>query len=567
LSPALDRHPVDVLRGSGDNRLPPACLPNRFLAVVRDDPEGARAETLAACCVRRCRASWQEIGAAVRTGLAERYALGPGWDRLWDQQVASFFEITTAVLPGSAGDEATLRRLLGREFHEERPHKLWWGRLALVARLLEAKRSAGHFPPYHVEGEVPQKCTLLGSYEQMGPARPDESRVFWDDLAHPDRNWDGTQTRASERLCAVSLIKRFAWPAVLSHELGVQARAGYYRDTATVAAACWLAQEPELNPIAVRRDGDWSGQWLHWPARVPRRHRRDPDADHDPSPPPGLWEQIRAKRASPQGRAPAYLAILMLDGDHMGRWLRGAETPSAGPELNRAISGTLARFARDLAPGLVAEHRGELVYAGGDDVLALLPTVTVLACARALNDAYRSNWTEGVNQYVHGPEASLSGGIAVVHFKEDLRFALQQARDAEKAVKARDRDALALTVCRRSGEHTTVLVPWGLVARFQQWVQAFIEGASDRWLYALQAELPTLRGAGLPWDAIVAEVRRLAGRAEDQRRRIAPEEAVGLLTEYRAAMAQREPAQTAGEVLADFLTWGQSASFVARGRD
>src|SRR5207302_82434 len=109
-------------------------------------------------------------------------------------------------------------------------------------------------------------------------------------------------------------------------------------------------------------------------------------------------------------------------------------------------------------------------------------------------------------------KATLSAGIAVVHYKEDLRFALETARRAEKAAKEGGRNALMLTVCRRSGEHSSALCSWEFVEMVRDWVTGFGGGASDRWTYHLAAELPTLRG--LPSEAIRTEILRQLRRGE-----------------------------------------------------
>lgn len=51
------------------------------------------------------------------------------------------------------------------------------------------------------------------------------------------------------------------------------------------------------------------------------------------------------------------------------------------PALHMAITTALGNFARDFVPDIVeTTYHGELVYAGGDDVLALLPTRHALPC-------------------------------------------------------------------------------------------------------------------------------------------------------------------------------------------
>ena len=314
-----------------------------------------------------------------------------------------------------------------------------------------------------------------------------------------------------------------------------------------------------------------------------------------------------------EDRPPAYYAVLALDGDEMGKWLRGDKSPQVrkivhpklgeyyqlkgaakgldarrpvGPALHAALSEALANFALHFAPRIVADHKGELIYAGGDDVLALLPARRALACASELRRTFRENWlndADGTERLLMGPRATLSAGLAVVHYKEDLRFALDEARKAEKRAKNAGRDALEIAVCRRSGEHATALCPWDFAHHVDRWVQCFSEQASDRWAYHLRGELETLRGLNV--GAMRAEIGRQIGRGEEKTKHAFLPDAVSAFDEYRQSFLsdQRRPKNEAfvakfpvreeqdreltGHALESFITLCQSASFLAQGRD
>jgi CRISPR-associated protein Cmr2 len=286
----------------------------------------------------------------------------------------------------------------------------------------------------------------------------------------------------------------------------------------------------------------------------------------------------------------------MMDGDRMGEWLRGERSPKlrevyhekltayfkqipgaeslldarrpVGPALHAAISDALARFSNHHVPEIVRAHQGALVYAGGDDVMALLPAAGAIACAAALRAAFR-----GVDSAdpCMGDRATLSAGIAFVHYKEDLRASLQYARDAEQMAKQLGKDMLCLAACRRSGEHITLPCPWSFVSAFLGWIDAFLRGASDRWAYHLAAELETL--LGLPKEAMCSEVRRQVDRSEADTRSIlspgasdlAGKRIVDDLGDFNASMSGRD--QTNASVLQSFVKLAQTASFLARGRD
>jgi CRISPR-associated protein Cmr2 len=547
-------------RPSEDELLLP-CIPNIFIAVV----PGADASRLAKTCEDRCRDAWRRIAVEVRGRLdgllesrTEFETLRQSWAALWNDQIESFFEIRTVVLPWAEATSEVLNTSLppsglGTE------ESLWSRRLDLLGRLMQARRSIRHVASYFPAGLVPQKCTLLGTLEQMGPTKLEDSREFFEQFANRCQ-YEGTRTGKQERLCAVSLVKRYAWPCFLAGELDINPRARRFADTATIAAAKWLEPRPSLDPQKNRNQRNfWSGQWLHW------KSQNEGVDDGDEEVPKEVWNEILVARS--KSKPPTYYAVLMMDGDEMGKWLRGEKSPKADPRtLQTTISRALTSFAVGRAPGIVNKHRGEPVYSGGDDVLAMLPTETALACGLELRDAYRDEWPNRLLST--DQDATLSAGIAVVHYKEDLRFALDAARKAEKAAKNAGRDALGLSVCRRSGEHSTALVAWDQVGILQELVQLFIDKATDRWTYTLRRELPTLAGSLVPDELFAAELSRLLERVDSKepKGRLKPL-VESFLTAYLKAMSAKDPERKRDQLREDFVTLCQSASFLARGRD
>jgi CRISPR-associated protein Cmr2 len=570
VSPSLEGNPLLwtlAPRGNRPAGITTPCLPNNFTALI---PPGHDAQDLAGECVRECDKEWLAICQEVRKAIGQDLQahasdfrasldgrtvdLAADWARLWvtdapeQSQITSFFEVRAVVLPAGQPDAALRKRLL----EPERTHD-WLARMDVLAGLMDARKAVRHVPPYRPTGNVPQKCSLLGTYEQMGPAELAESRAFWDRFAEHVRI-EGERTRANERLCAISLVKRFAWPAFLAGKLRHGVKDLSYSDTATLAAAAWLPPPAEMPEEGLdwRRLRRWSGQWLHWIR---------PDQDESEKCPRKVWDFLQERKHA-RGKPPAYYAILMVDADRLGEKLQ--EAP--GPGRSRTISAALTHFALHVVPKVVEDHAGELIYAGGDDLLALLPTAEAIACARRAQEEYERNWAERV-----GGQATVSGGLAVVHYKEDLRFALQQARDAEHAAKRAGRNALALTVCRRSGEHTTAVLGWQQAGAFQEIVGHFVR---DRWAYKLRAELTTLQG--LPWAAVEAEVGRLLSRLEgiDEKTGAAFQQAVKrFLVAYHKDMTDQDRSgdklrrRSEADALADFVILCQAASFFARGRE
>lgn len=144
-----------------------------------------------------------------------------------------------------------------------------------------------------------------------------------------------------------------------------------------------------------------------------------------------------------------YLAVLVADGDRMGAAI--ANLPDA--EVNRQFSETLAGFAGH-AQTIVQQHHGVLVYAGGDDVLALVPVDQCLECARRLHDDFLQRLAD------YG-RPSLSVGIAIAHFLENLEDLLEYGRAAERKAKAfPGKNALAVQLRKRSGAPISVCAGW-----------------------------------------------------------------------------------------------------------
>jgi CRISPR-associated protein Cmr2 len=250
--------------------------------------------------------------------------------------------------------------------------------------------------------------------------------------------------------------------------------------------------------------------------------REDRDPDERPVPPALIraaahLRKVARKVARQDGIAPPrpYLAVLVLDGDEMGKWLSGekalplrrylargvateleAELAPRGlatlldtpwpmtPALHAAFSEACGVFSQRTARRTVEaeDALGVLVYAGGDDVLALLPAgfdrdlglEPATETARRLRFRFSGHVRRADGGDTVAPEqragfvldrhglglalgarATASAGIAVFHQRWPLGRALEAARRAEEFAKeALGRDALGLTLLRRSGQTT-----------------------------------------------------------------------------------------------------------------
>jgi CRISPR-associated protein Cmr2 len=174
-------------------------------------------------------------------------------------------------------------------------------------------------------------------------------------------------------------------------------------------------------------------------------------------------------------RPSRYYAIIVADGDKMGDLISGASRPgsSLGPSVHLAITNALSGFALSDAPHIMESvGHGKLVYAGGDDVLALLPVECLMPALDGLYRAFRGTEREpgafdgfvedrnGVIGIRMG-DATLSAGAVIVHEATPFSHALAEARAAERDAKqVYGRDAFAIRLLKRSGAPVEVGAKW-----------------------------------------------------------------------------------------------------------
>ncbi|MFH0824775.1 MAG: type III-B CRISPR-associated protein Cas10/Cmr2, partial [Pseudomonadota bacterium] len=214
-----------------------------------------------------------------------------------------------------------------------------------------------------------------------------------------------------------------------------------------------------------------------------------------------------------------YYAILLMDGDRMGRLVNGETLASRwrtvlhpdlvsrlertdfaakyrrfwkerlesrrllAPQTHAAISEALGDFSLYTVPAVIGECHGRLIYAGGDDVCAVMPLSTVMDAARRIALCYSMgfvfiqekagrvpeevsrHWTPAPGRLaVHlgqGDDISISAGILICHHKKPLSAAMRRAHEVLNLAKNMGgRNALALELQKRSGGARRFIVGW-----------------------------------------------------------------------------------------------------------
>jgi len=434
IRPLVDDDPLLqwVERGRNDDDAPPqlGSLPNQFTAELRDDAEPS---VVAAAAKRGFEAAWKRICEKVwQNDLAELAPrLGQDTGKIWQRQTEQFWELVWVV--GDPDDSGALER---------------------------RKRWRTHRLPQ----EAGDKCTVMSELQELsGYTRATERALqdaFWSELR--DRLGE-RELRPRERLCAVAFVKRRyaggslnvkAWPstidvaAVLWSQRALAA-AGPELEAYAAAVEVHAADNPctggvsRLVPEDARgaRAANLGANWFH-PSFVasPRLASLHDEAARKP-----LHDRLRAVARLPDGRGgtlglpPIYYALVLADGDHLGELVKTL----GGATVSRALASFTARV-RDI----VRDHHGVAVYAGGDDVLALLPIQRALDCAQALEQAFR--------QAFEDKPATLSAAVVFAHARSPLGRVLAEAHRLldEVAKDGNGRASLAAGVYR--GDATAV---------------------------------------------------------------------------------------------------------------
>lgn len=344
---------------------------------------------------------------------------------IWDDQVDDVIEFYAAWVRQTGDYRADRARLM---------------------RLLAGRKNCRDFLPSKGRAGVP-KSSLDGQRES----------VLKDPMKEPwrDRFRARLRIREGEQLDVVGLVKRTAegdrpYPSVSRVAADPWVRGNRTKQSfAELKSACAglpgrVLHRLDENIFPQFQDFPYEGTAVY----VSRHHEWGEEIEEEDRDSIAQIQKALEKLSEPQ----PYLAILVADGDKMGAAIAGLNSADA----NRAFSKALSGFA-DEARKTVTNHNGVLVYAGGDDVLAFLPVDKCLDCARQL----REKFIERLKPHAANNTPTLSVGIGIGHFLENLEDLLDYGRDAEKAAKrVEGKDSLAIHLHKRSGSPIKIASRW-----------------------------------------------------------------------------------------------------------
>jgi CRISPR-associated protein Cmr2 len=414
-----------------------ATAPNRFVAEF--DSEAAAAEAGRAA-EEALRAEWRKIADVVWSRYLEKAAArGQRTVEIWCRQRDHFWNVSWVVGTKVSTD------LLDRR-------KNW------------QKQS----PP----AEGGDHCVLMGCFQELSgfirSKQKEQQDAFWKVVRAGVRELD---LEPNERLCAIALIKRFypllseseqqeifgrnihaqGWPSTVSiaalpwmraiaarEDFCVKARAYAEETTAESAAVPLLGGLRRIKllrefPESAGHFAELSGNFLNRTALA----NKDDTALRNEARRSMLLGLLRDLENYTRDRVGNFYAVLLMDGDSMGA-LIGQHGPVA-------VAEALTKFATRVAE-VIAQHDGVCVYAGGDDLLALLPLDRALDAACAAHRLYAESFDAGI-------PATVSAAIVYAHYHCTFSRVLSHAHELLDDV-AKDRtgrDSLAIGVLKPGG--------------------------------------------------------------------------------------------------------------------
>ena len=476
----------------------------------------------------------------------------------------------------------------GTAFFQPNPGVLYPAIYELAERVLAAAKSVRAFNQTEEKG---WRCSMTGETEWLAtdPAQLEKSYrqqtdTLWTRVAARRPAW----AKRGEHLGALPAIKRL-WPTLFAEEVSaaLDKKIGrFVVTTHTLALAQQLDLWLEQGGLTAGGFKDVAERYVRervaLPQRLLSRHRGQEKAIGDAAAllammerageldDAGEAENLRRmvrdtlKQGGISSRLETYYGLLMMDGDRMGAILSGEgeqamtyrdsfhpavrqgfdakaqqhqklqdygqQKRAVSPGRHMVISGALNDFALHVVPHVVQrEYLGRLIYAGGDDVLAMLPVADLLPAAARLRDAWSGTadyasadegdstrnklklekgyaWLDGSLFRMMGEGATASAGLVVAHHQTPLARVLREVREAEKSAKEGGRNAFHLRILKRSGGALRLTLQWDQANLLQRLV-AFLrdEDVSRRAVYNTQnwlKDLPPPTGDG----AMLAEL-------------------------------------------------------------
>lgn len=423
-----------------------------------------------------------------------------GWNRMWEDVCKEALGRVKSATPSSSHDE-----FLPIWTRQVSSH---WDSYWTIGEYtgLTRRKAIRNFSE---EPEQGRKCTICGNREILrGESnRFQDIREFWHGIA---KNLEGAkiQDEGSERLCSICLIKRMC-PDILAEIVGSDDKP--FPSTVSFSMLPWrlaLTQSDDAmlgkaidEYLSALKDAGvptLEGIWknakenhdiLNFEGEyfIPERiseGKMDLTQKQIDSLLPALDNLRKRAKAIDIPDYNPYYAVLSMDGDSIG------ETLSNNPGSKRKLSKKMSEFANQVVT-IVESCWGRLVYAGGDDVLAFLPTHTVLQTAYRIREVFLKTMSE---TDIDNPP-TISAGIVFAHQSAPMSSVVSRSHalledvakehvvpgEAVENEAYTKKDAFALETWNRGGTNLHVLKKWesSVHGKTRAWVDVLTD-ASER---------------------------------------------------------------------------------------
>ncbi len=158
-----------------------------------------------------------------------------------------------------------------------------------------------------------------------------------------------------------------------------------------------------------------------------------------------------------------YYAVIMLDGDNMGKWLAGnfLTNKSDLKEFHIYLAKELSKYSAKVRE-IIDDKKGEVIYAGGDDVLAVVNLNYLFNLIYDLINDFPSFNNSNINIIREG---TASMGVVISHYKTPFSEVLKWAHKMEEKAKKVDKEknAVGIAVLKHSGDIKETIIKKNLI--------------------------------------------------------------------------------------------------------
>lgn len=501
-----------------------ASFPNKFLFLL----PFSKSEEIAEEVEKSIKQAWKEIYSSVKEGIFQELHMNSDErsyiDSIFNRQNDNFWEFKWAsvkMLKEENKDE--IKSLLPSKvynanfdvlkcFNDMIKDKKYYeksgiGTLYSVSHSLcqSALAAEKNRKTIEREPEPGEKCHICGEFEVVH-SNPYEKGMsaneyktnidnFWKNLKESWEGEDGSDLKDNEKLCSICLTKRLSYYYIKKYKEHLLFKT--FKDSSNFPSTTYMA----LHDYYIREGIEDENEKIEKAQGIHDSHVSDKEMRYSDK----------------------YYALLLMDGDRMGKLVNGEtiastwesimhpeifdklqngkiespysenwqkifqESPKRNltPAIHSAISESLGDFAIYGVANIVNNYDGKLIYAGGDDVCAVLPVSNVLKAAEEINDYYKSTFKliESNQNKINisnisenfkpnpgklslslgkGEEISISAGALICHHKADLTHMIKEAHNLldKKAKDEGGRNAIAIQLKKRSGGDRFFICKW-----------------------------------------------------------------------------------------------------------